>query len=97
MTRIELSRFFLCLSLLPSPLGAASAPERPKILGIAHIAFYVSDLEKTRRFWTEFLGYQECFNLKKVGSGDVHIAFIKINDYQYIELFNEKPRGRPAC
>src|SRR5271165_82933 len=81
----------LCLSALP--LLPAEAPARPKILGIAHIAFYVSDLAKARAFWTDFLGYQECFNLKKKDSTDVRIAFIKINDYQYIELFAEKPRG----
>ncbi len=74
------------------PLRAAEAPARPRILGIAHIAFYVSDLAKAREFWIDFLGYQECFNLKKP-DGSVRIAFIKIDDSQYIELFTEKPRG----
>lgn len=78
---------------MPLLLHAADAPARPKILGIAHIAFYVSDLARARSFWTDFLGYQECFNLKRKGSDDVRIAFIKINDYQYIELFAEKPRA----
>jgi catechol 2,3-dioxygenase-like lactoylglutathione lyase family enzyme len=82
---------FFGLSALP--LLAVDVPTRPKILGIAHIAFYVSDLAKAREFWTDFLGYQECFNLKKKDTNDVRIAFIKINDYQYIELFAEKPRG----
>jgi lactoylglutathione lyase len=72
---------------------AADTPARPKILGIAHMAFYVSDLAKAREFWTDFLGYQEVFNLKKPDSNEVRIAFIKINDFQYIELFAEKPRG----
>jgi lactoylglutathione lyase len=70
-----------------------AAPERPKILGVAHIAFYVSDLDKARAFWTDFLGYKECFNLKRKTDDGVRIAFIKINDYQYIELFAEKPRA----
>jgi catechol 2,3-dioxygenase-like lactoylglutathione lyase family enzyme len=84
----------LCLApLLLLPLPGADAPARPKILGIAHIALYVSDLAKARAFWTDFLGYQECFNLKRKGSGEVSIAFIKINDLQYIELFAEKPRA----
>ncbi|MBV9155527.1 MAG: VOC family protein [Acidobacteriaceae bacterium] len=87
----------VCLAacLLASNMSsrAADAPARPKILGIAHIAFYVSDLAKAREFWTDFLGYQEVFNLKKPGTDQVRIAFIKINDYQYIELFAEKPRG----
>ncbi len=81
------------LSLLALPaVHAAGQPQRPKILGIAHMAFYVSDLAKARMFWTDFLGYQECFNLKRKDSNDVRIAFIKINDTQYVELFAEKPR-----
>jgi lactoylglutathione lyase len=71
---------------------AADAP-RPKILGVAHIAFYVSDLAKTRAFWTDFLGFQECFNLKSANGDSVRVSFIKINDSQYIELFPEKPRA----
>ena len=81
-----------CLIATNMPICAVD-PSRPKIMGIAHIAFYVSDLEKAREFWTDFLGYQEVFNLKKPDSNDVRIAFIKINDRQYIELFAEKPRG----
>lgn len=88
------SRISLVATLLFASLVTAStAPERPKILGVAHIAFYVSDLTKARWFWTDLLGYQECFNLKRKGSDDVRIAFIKINDNQYIELFAEKPRA----
>ena len=78
---------------LPLVLAAADAPARPRILGIAHIAFYVSDLAKARSFWTDLLGYQECFNLKRKDSDEVRMAFIKINDHQYVELFAEKPRG----
>jgi lactoylglutathione lyase len=74
-------------------LLGADAPARPKILGIAHMAFYVSDLAKAREFWIDLLGYQECFHLNRKDSSDVRIAFIKINDYQYIELFAEKPRA----
>ena len=56
------------------------------------MAFYVSDLAKAREFWIDLLGYQECFNLKRKDSNDVRIAFIKINDYQYLELFAEPPK-----
>ncbi|MGD1069894.1 MAG: VOC family protein [Bryobacteraceae bacterium] len=84
----------LCLTgLLLPPMDAADVPARPKILGVAHIAFYVSDLAKARAFWTDFLGYQECFDLKRIGTDDVQMAFIKINDTQYIELSTDKPRG----
>ena len=90
-----MKKLALVLCLLPLLYFRATGDEglkRPKILGIAHMAIYVSDLAKARAFWTDFLGYQECFNLKKKDSDEVRIAFIKINDYQYIELFAEKPR-----
>lgn len=93
MTKKLASLLLLIPMLLAAVLLAGDEPKRPKILGVAHIAFYVSDLEKTRAFWTDFLGYKECFNLKRKGGDDVRIAFIKINDYQYIELFAEKPRA----
>jgi lactoylglutathione lyase len=84
----------LCLaSLSLAPARAAEPPARPKILGIAHIAFCVSDLAKARAFWTDFLGFEECFNLKRIGTDDVQMAFIKINDTQYVELSTDKPRG----
>ena len=76
-----------------SRLNTAEGITRPKILGIAHAAFYVSDLEKTRVFYKDFLGYAEPFALKNADQSADRIAFIKINDHQYIELFNEKPRA----
>ncbi len=83
----------LSIALLFPVLCSAAEPTRPKILGVAHIAFYVSDLAKSRAFWTDFLGYQECFHLKNKNDDSVRIAFIKINDNQYVELFAEKPRA----
>jgi catechol 2,3-dioxygenase-like lactoylglutathione lyase family enzyme len=88
MKKLATTVFFL-----PLLLRAVDAPRRPKILGIAHIAFYVSDLAKARIFWTDFLGYQECFHLNGKDNDEVRVVFIKINDYQYIELFAEKPRS----
>jgi catechol 2,3-dioxygenase-like lactoylglutathione lyase family enzyme len=65
---------------------------RPKIPGLAHVAFYVSDLAKARAFYEEFLGFdEEPFTLKR-SDGTERIAFIKINDNQYVELFAEEPR-----
>jgi lactoylglutathione lyase len=67
---------------------AQPAVERPRILGIAHMAVYVSDLAKARQFYENFLGFAEPFTLPKP-DGSVRIAFVKINDHQYLELFNE--------
>jgi lactoylglutathione lyase len=82
--------------LLCSPLVAqTSAPARPKITGISHVGYFVSDLPKAISFWHDFLGYDEAYTLNKPGTNDVRIAFIKINDHQHIELFNEPPTHPP--
>jgi lactoylglutathione lyase len=80
----------LCL-LLAAPLFAQAPVERPRVLGIAHAAVYVSDLAKARAFYEGLLGFGEPFTLPKP-DGSVSIAFVKINDHQYLELFNEDPR-----
>ena len=69
------------------------APARPKILGVAHLAVYVKDLEKTRKFYESFLGFAEPFTLPKKDGTGVRIAFIKVNEHQYFEIFNEPDRG----
>jgi len=66
--------------------------KRPQILGVAHIALYVSDLAKARGFYEEFLGFEEPISLKRE-DGSVSIAFVKINDKQYIELFTDAPKS----
>jgi lactoylglutathione lyase len=74
-------------------LAQSPAVTRPKVLGVAHMAIYVKDLEKTRQFYEQFLGYAEPFTLPKKEGGGVRIAFVKINDFQYLEIFNEADRG----
>ena len=76
--------------------SAATAPQRPRITGISHVGYFVSDLPKAIAFWHDFLGYDESYDLKKWQRHDVRIAFIKINDHQHIELFNEPPPRRPT-
>jgi lactoylglutathione lyase len=84
-------RIFAALLFTVSAL-AESSPNRPKILGVAHVALYVSDLAKARTFYKDFLGFAEPFSLKRDDGAD-RIAFIKVNERQYIELFAEDPKG----
>jgi lactoylglutathione lyase len=72
-----------------------SAPQRPRITGISHAGYFASDLQKTIAFWHDLLGFDESYDLKKPGTSEVRIAFIKINDQQHIELFNEPPAHPP--
>ena len=78
---------------MAASLVAQQAVERPRVLGLAHVALYVKDLAKTRQSYEQFLGFAEPFNLPSKDGTGVRIAFIKVNDRQYIEIFNEKDRG----
>jgi catechol 2,3-dioxygenase-like lactoylglutathione lyase family enzyme len=78
--------------LITVPLLVQTPVPRPKILGVAHIAVFVSDLEKARAFYKGLLGFDEPFTLPK-SDGSVDIAFVKINDRQWIELFNRPTAG----
>ena len=81
----------LLFSGLVTVLRAADEVKRPHILGISHMAVYVSDLQKARAFYKDFLGYEEPYTLKR-DDGTDRIAFIKINEDQYLELFAEDPK-----
>jgi catechol 2,3-dioxygenase-like lactoylglutathione lyase family enzyme len=84
---------FTASSCKQTPVPAAqAAPKDPKLLGIAHMALFVSDLAKSRAFYRDFLGFAEAFSLPKEDGSD-RIAFIKINEDQYLELFHEPPRN----
>jgi len=48
--------------LLAALLARTQPPERPRILGIAHVAFHVSEIEKSRAFYRDFLGFAEPFS-----------------------------------
>src|SRR3982751_1543409 len=74
-------------AVAPLALRAADTP-RPKILGVAHMALFESDLDKARHFYKDFLGFAEPYQLKRKDGTD-RIAFIKINEDQYLELFAE--------
>lgn len=64
----------------------AQEPKRPRITGISHAAFYVSDMKKAREFYEGFLGYQSPFSIPRKNPAE-HLVWIKINDRQTIELF----------
>ena len=88
MKRLAIS---LLLAICFSASVAGDDVRRPRILGLSHMALFVSDLQKARAFYEDFLGYQEPYVLKREDGTD-RIVFIKINDNQYIELFSEKPK-----
>jgi lactoylglutathione lyase len=80
---------FLALLLAPgAPLARAQAPARPRILGVAQVALYVHDLAVSRKFYHDFLGYDESVVLTNPDGGLRSVLF-KIEDHQSIELIPE--------
>ena len=61
--------------------------ERPRLLGIAHLAVFVSNPAAARSFYQELLGFEESFTLPAAASSPAR-TFVKINDKQSIELID---------
>lgn len=79
---------FLAAVITPALAQSASdsAPVRPRITGISHAAFFVSDMAKARAFYEDFLGFQSPFSIPRKNPNE-HLVWIKINDRQSVELF----------
>ena len=90
--RKQLVLLLLFLAPACARSGRPQPSAGPHILGVAHMALFVSDLQRSRAFYRDFLGFEEAFTLPKPDGSD-RIAFIKINDEQYLELFAEAPRA----
>lgn len=60
------------------------------ILGIAHAAFTVSNMDKALEFYCGALGFTKAFVLND-DQGNPWINYIKISDGQFIELFYGSP------
>jgi lactoylglutathione lyase len=81
--------FGLVLFTTFSLFAADEPPQRPHITGLSHIALYVHDVEKSRAFYKDFLGFEEPFSLTN-DDGSLRLTWIKINDRQTVEIFPEK-------
>ncbi|MCL2098034.1 MAG: VOC family protein [Bacteroidales bacterium] len=76
--------------LLGLGLNAQNVPQRPPITGVTHAAFFTKDLENTRQFFHNFLGYDEIITLPGRVEGIPSMIAFKINDRQYVEVFPER-------
>ncbi len=84
--------FLLLATIFVPTMLAADQVSRPRITGMAHIAYYVSNLKEARDYYEGFLGFQEAGTVRNPDGSD-HIVFIKINDHQFIELYAEAPKN----
>ncbi len=85
--------FVLAVTLVTLSLFGQTNVQRPHVLGLAHVAFRVSDLGKTGAFYENFLSYAEPFSLSD-GDGKTAITLVKVNDEQYVELLQGDARSQ---
>jgi catechol 2,3-dioxygenase-like lactoylglutathione lyase family enzyme len=80
-------------TLLIGALFAARLPESsPALSGIAHVAFRVSDVAKSREFYRA-LGFEQSFEVADPGKPQV--SYIKISDHQFVELYGRADNAQP--
>ena len=78
----------------PADLG--STEEALSLLGVAHVGIQVSDLDKSRDFYHKVLGFEEPFDLHSGDEKSVDVAFFKINDREFIELYPGLKPDQPS-
>jgi catechol 2,3-dioxygenase-like lactoylglutathione lyase family enzyme len=91
--KIRFAQTACALAALLALASPAISAERPPIVGIAHVAFQVSDLAKARAFYGRLLGYQEAFQIPNEDGSPLLVCF-KVNDRQFIEIHPGLPPGK---
>src|ERR1700753_4186371 len=69
------------------PVLGATQIQPANLAGIAHVAFRVSDLTRSRIFYQK-LGFEQAFVTTK--DGKTTESFLKVNDRQFIELYPQQ-------
>jgi catechol 2,3-dioxygenase-like lactoylglutathione lyase family enzyme len=68
-------------------------PESTDLTGIAHVALRVNNLQKSREFY-HTLGFEQAFEF--TDAGKTSVAYIKVNDRQFIELIPRTADSDPG-
>ena len=66
------------------------------ITGIGHLAFRVTDLERSLDFYCGKLGFQEAFRLEREGQPSPWIVYLRLGPNQFVELFPQGTEGTVA-
>jgi len=82
--------FLLAVAALLS--GQTPVPDARALDGIAHVAFRVSDLARSREFYQN-LGFEQAFEFTDAKGATV--SYIKVNDRQFIELYRRDDESQP--
>ncbi len=72
--------------------AAALSAQSPAPVGIAHVAFRVTSIEATSGFYQK-LGFEQAMTFSDAGK--VSVAFMKINDRQFIEMYPHTSQSQP--
>ena len=83
---------WLCAALVVPILMAQPPVDRPRVLGIAHLAVFVSNPAASGAFYQDLLGFEESFALPRIAALPAR-TFVKINDRQWIELIDAPTAG----
>src|ERR1700722_14341727 len=102
-----MKRKFLAFAALAASVSVpliAQGTARPRLLGISQIVVRAHDLNASRHFYGDLLGFDEAFTVLKdvtapVRSGvpaeQVAELFFKVNDRQYIVVMPESSTAEP--
>ena len=86
--------FRICLATVLALCCALRAhPQSTDLTGIAHVALRVNDLQKSREFY-HTLGFEQAFEF--TDAGKTSVAYIKVNDRQFIELIPRTSDSQPG-
>ena len=88
----KIIKSFILLLFAVSVAAQTAAPKRPKITGVAHIGIFTKDLDNTREFFKDYLGYAEP-HIVRAKDGSIALTIIKINDRQFVEIFPERSQN----
>jgi len=72
--------------------AAPAQDSLPALAGIAHVAFRVTDVSKSRDFYRT-LGFEQSFEFADPGKPPV--SYVKINDRQFVELYGRADNSQP--
>ncbi len=90
---LKYMRMMIAALLFFVSLFSPQPDSSPSLAGIAHVAFRVSDVVKSRDFYGA-LGFQQAFEFADAGKPPV--SYIKINDRQFIELYGRTGDSQPT-
>jgi catechol 2,3-dioxygenase-like lactoylglutathione lyase family enzyme len=94
----------IAAATLIAPVCFAQQSKRPRLIGISQIVVRAHDLNESRRFYGDLLGFKEAITVKKDGSvvsggglppAQVSSVFFKVNKRQYIVVMPEASPNEP--